>query len=167
MPIGNHRAKEQLAANRYQRDRADTQLAALKQPITHDVRLAVRSLYDGAAAIDAAVASRRLAVRNLEAEQTKFNNGLSTNFQVSEIQRALADAQFAEIRARVNYRKLLAAYYAFTGTFLEAIGVQIADPGDTRLGPRLLERRRVDAVLRSQGREQRGQHPSRAGGDRD
>jgi outer membrane protein TolC len=129
VPIGNHRAKEQLAATRYQRDRADTQLAALKQSITHEVRLAVRSLYDGSAAIDAAVVSSRLAVRNLEAEQTKFNNGLSTNFQVSEIQRALADAQFAEIRARVNYRKFLAAYYAFTGTFLEAVGVQI-DAGD-------------------------------------
>jgi outer membrane protein TolC len=130
VPIGNHRAKEQLAANRYQRDRADTQLAALKQGITHEVRVAVRSLYDGAAAIDAAVVSSRLAVRNLEAEQTKFNNGLSTNFQVSEIQRALADAQFAEIRARVNYRKALAAYYGFTGTFLDAVGVKIDDGGE-------------------------------------
>ena len=129
VPIGNHRAKERLAATRYQRERAGTQLAALKQSITHEVRLAVRSLYDGSAAIDAAVVSSRLAVRNLEAEQTKFNNGLSTNFQVSEIQRALANAQFAEIRARVNYRKFLAAYYAFTGTFLEAVGVQI-DDGD-------------------------------------
>ncbi len=129
VPIGNHRAKEQLAATRYQRDRGDTQLVSLKQTITYEVRLAVRSLYDGAAAIDAAVASRVLAVRNLEAEQTKFNNGLSTNFQVSEIQRALADAQFSEIRARVNYRKFLAAYYGFTGTFLDAVGVQIADPG--------------------------------------
>lgn len=129
VPVGNHRAKEQLAATRYQRDRADTQLASLKQSITRDVRLAVRALYDGAAAIDASVAARRLAERNLEAEQTKFNNGLSTNFQVSEIQRALADAQFAEIRARVNYRKSLAAYYAFTGTYLDAKDVKIADPG--------------------------------------
>jgi outer membrane protein TolC len=128
-PIGNHQAKEQLAATRFQHDRANAQLTALKQSITYDVRLAVRALYDGAAAIDAAVASEHLAVRNLEAEQTKFNNGLSTNFQVSEIQRALADAQFALIRARVNYRKSLAAYYAFTGTFLEAVGVSIADPG--------------------------------------
>jgi outer membrane protein len=54
VPIGNHRAKEQLAATRYQRDRADTQLAALKQSITHEVRIAVRALYDGSAAIDAA-----------------------------------------------------------------------------------------------------------------
>jgi outer membrane protein len=130
VPIGNHRAKEQLAATRYQRDRADTQLAALKQSITHEVRIAVRALYDGSAAIDAAVVSSRLAVRNLEAEQTKFNNGLSTNFQVSEIQRALADAQYAEIRARVNYRKALAGYYAFTGTYLESVGVQIDDGGE-------------------------------------
>ncbi len=91
--------------------------------------MAVRALEDGAAAVDAAVASRVLAVRNLEAEQTKFNNGLSTNFQVSEIQDALATAQFSEISARVNYRKSLALYYGSTGTFLEAKSVKIADPG--------------------------------------
>ena len=127
VPMGNHRAKEQLAANRYYRDRSGAQLAALKQEITRQVRFAVRALEDGAAAIDAAVASRRLAVRNLEAEQTKFNNGLSTNFQVSEIQDALATAQFAEIRARVGYRKAIATYFASTGTFLEAKHVEITD----------------------------------------
>jgi outer membrane protein TolC len=129
MPIGNHRAKEQLAADRYFLDRADAQLSALKQQITKDVRLAVRALEDGAAAIEAAEASSRLALRNLEAEQTKFANGLSTNFQVSEIQDALAAAQFAEIRARVNYRKSLALYYLVTGTFLDARHVLIEDPG--------------------------------------
>ena len=127
VPAGNHRAKEQLAATRYQRDRSAAQLAALKQEIISQVRFSVRALEDGAAAIDAAVASRRLAARNLEAEETKFDNGLSTNFQVSEIQRALADAQLAEIRARVAYRQALAAYYASTGTFLEAKHVEITD----------------------------------------
>jgi outer membrane protein len=127
VPIGNHRAKEQLAATRYQHDRSGAQLAALKQEITRQVRFAVRALEDGAAAIDAAVASSRLAVRNLEAEQTKFNNGLSTNFQVSEIQDALATAQFAEIQARVGYRKAIATYFASTGTFLDAKHVEITD----------------------------------------
>ena len=129
IPIGNHQAKEQLVSGRYQRDRSGAQLAALKQEITRQVRFAVRSLEDGAAAIDAAVASRRLAERNLEAEQTKFDNGLSTNFQVSEIQDALASALFSEIRARVDYRKSLAIYYGSTGTFLESKNVEIADPG--------------------------------------
>ncbi len=129
VPIGNHQAKELLARTRWERDRTGAQLAALKQQITREVRFAVRSLEDGAAAIDAAVASRRLADRNLEAEQTKFDNGLSTNFQVSEIQDAAATAHFSEIRARVNYRKALAIYYGSTGTFLESKSVEIADPG--------------------------------------
>ncbi len=129
VPIGNHQAKELLARTRWERDRTGAELAALKQQIILEVRFAVRSLEDGAAAIDAAVASRRLAERNLEAEQTKFNNGLSTNFQVSEIQDAAATAQFSEIRARVNYRKAIAIYYGSTGTFLESKSVEIADPG--------------------------------------
>ena len=127
VPVGNHRAKEQLVATRYIRDRSGAQLAALKQEITRQVRFAVRALEDGAAAIDAAAASSRLAVRNLEAEQTKFDNGLSTNFQVSEIQDALATAQFAEIQARVGYRKAIATYFASTGTFLNAKHVEITD----------------------------------------
>ncbi len=129
VPIGNHQAKELLTRTRWERDRTGAELAALKQQITREVRFAVRSLEDGAAAIDAAIASRRLADRNLEAEETKFDNGLSTNFQVSEIQDAAATAQFSEIRARVNYRKALAIYYGSTGTFLESKGVEIADPG--------------------------------------
>jgi outer membrane protein TolC len=129
VPIGNHQAKELLARTRWERDRTGAQLDALKQQITREVRFAVRSLEDGAAAIDAAVAARHLAERNLEAEQTKFDNGLSTNFQVSEIQDAAATAQFSEIRARVNYRQALAIYYGSTGTFLESKSVEIADPG--------------------------------------
>jgi outer membrane protein TolC len=129
VPIGNHYAKEQLVSSRYERDRTGAQLAALKQDITRQVRVAVRAVEDGAAAIDAAVAARVLAERNLEAEQTKFNNGLSTNFQVSEIQDALATALFSEIRALVDYRKAIALYYGSTGTFLESRGVQIADSG--------------------------------------
>ncbi len=129
VPIGNHQAKELLVRTRWERDRTGAQLEALKQQITREVRFAVRSLEDGAAAIDAAVASRRLADRNLEAEQTKFDNGLSTNFQVAEIQDAAATAQFSEIRARVNYRKALAIYYGSTGTLLESKSVEIADPG--------------------------------------
>ena len=129
IPLGNHQAKELLARTRYQRDRSEVELAALKQEIIRQVRFSVRAVEDGAAAIDAAVAARHLAERNLEAEQTKFDNGLSTNFQVSEIQEALATAQLSEIRARVDYRKALAAYYSSTGTYLESKSVAIVDPG--------------------------------------
>lgn len=129
MPIGNNEAKARLAQRRYEARQGSVELSALKQEITRQVRFAVRALYDGAANVDAAEAAMVLAERNVEAEQTKFDNGLSTNFQLSEIQKALADAQLALIRAHLAYRKAIVAYHVTTGTLLDRNNVEIVDPG--------------------------------------
>ncbi len=129
MPLGNTAADAALAQRRFERDRAEVDLAALRQQIIHEVRVAVRALHDGAAAIDAAVASRQFATRNLEAEQTKFANGLSTNYQVLEIQEDLAQAELSELNARTVYRRAIVGYMAATGTLLEQRGIAIIDPG--------------------------------------
>ena len=129
VPIGNNQAKGRLAQRRYEAQQGDVQLGALKQEITRQVRFAVRALYDGAAAVDAATASMVLAERNVEAEQTKFDNGLSTNFQLSQIQEDLANAQLALIRAHLDYRKSMVGYREVTGTLLDHLNVKILDPG--------------------------------------
>ncbi len=127
VPLGNNDAKATLARRRFENHQAQTALSALQQSITHDVRLAVRYLYDGAAAVDAAEASRVLAERNVEAEQTKFQNGLSTNFLVLEIQDALATAQLADLRARLTYRRAIVAYRVAIGTLLDELDIKVAD----------------------------------------
>jgi len=129
VPIGNNEAKARLAQRRYESRQGGVQLGALKQEITRQVRFAVRALYDGAAAVDAATASMVLAERNVEAEQTKFDNGLSTNFQLSQIQEDLANAQLALIRAHLDYRKAMVGYREVTGTLLDHLNVKILDPG--------------------------------------
>ncbi len=129
VPIGNNQAKGRLAQRRYEAQQGNVQLGALKQEITRQVRFAVRALYDGAAAVDAATASMVLAERNVEAEQTKFDNGLSTNFQLSQIQEDLANAQLALIRAHLDYRKAMVGYREATGTLLDHLNVKIVDPG--------------------------------------
>jgi outer membrane protein TolC len=129
VPIGNHEAKARLAQRRYEARQGGVELDALKQEITRQVRFAVRALYDGAAAVDAAEAAMVLAERNVEAEQTKFDNGLSTNFQLSQIQEDLANAQLALIRAHLTYRKAMVGYRVATGTLLEHNNVRIVDPG--------------------------------------
>jgi len=129
IPIGNNEAKARLAQRRFENRQGDVQLGALKQEITRQVRFAVRALYDGAAAVDAATASMVLAERNVEAEQTKFDNGLSTNFQLSQIQEDLATAQLALIRAHLDYRKSMVGYREATGTLLDHLNVKIVDPG--------------------------------------
>jgi outer membrane protein len=55
--------------------------------------------------LQAANAARELAERRLEAEQSRFDVGLSTNFFVVQAQRDLRDAQNAELRALLDYRR--------------------------------------------------------------
>jgi HAE1 family hydrophobic/amphiphilic exporter-1 len=129
MPIGNNQARGRLAERRFAYQRGSVELAALKQQVIREVRFAVRALEDGAAAVEAAEASRELSERNLEAEQTKFANGLSTNYQVLEIQEDLAQAQLSLIRAYLDYRRSMVAYRVATGTLLGVLGVDIVDPG--------------------------------------
>ena len=55
--------------------------------------------------LQAATAAKDLAQLRLEAEQSRFEVGLSTNFFVVQAQRDLRDAQNAELRALLDYRR--------------------------------------------------------------
>jgi HAE1 family hydrophobic/amphiphilic exporter-1 len=129
IPLGNNEAQGRLAQRRFLHERGLVELAALRQQIIREVRISVRALEDGAAQVEASLAARDLAERNLEAEETKFENGLSTNYQVLEIQEDLAQAQLSLIRAYLDYRKALVGYRYATGTLLDFVGVDIVDPG--------------------------------------
>jgi len=129
IPIGNNEAQGQLAQRRYEQQRSTIELNALRQQIIQEVRVAVRALADGKALVEASLAARDLSERNLEAEETKFDNGLSTNYQVLEIQEDLAQAQLSLIRAYLDYRKANIGYRVATGTLLDFLSVDIVDPG--------------------------------------
>ena len=124
-PLGNHQAKAQLAQQRFAVSTAQQNIALQRQAVIEDVRNAVRLLEASAKGIAAAVKSRELAERNLDAEQKKFANGMSTNFQVVKIQDDLAAAQSSELRARVLYRQAAAAYLVASGSLLEQMGIAI------------------------------------------
>ena len=63
--------------------------------------------------------------KTLEAEQKKFENGMSTSFEVLRIQTDLSNAQVAEIRANLDYVKALADLERAQGTLLEARGLTL------------------------------------------
>ena len=53
---------------------------------------------------------RELAQKRLEAEQSRFEVGLTTNYFVVQAQRDLRDAENTELRALADYRKSLVNY---------------------------------------------------------
>jgi outer membrane protein TolC len=108
LPFGNRAGKNNERVVRSLGRFARLRYAQLESEITAEVRDAVRQILYQAEAVKAAVKSLALAQRQLSAEEARYAEGLSTNFQVLEFQQQLAEALSTEKRARVAYAKALA-----------------------------------------------------------
>jgi outer membrane protein TolC len=107
LPIGNRsalynqrRARALLRAARLSYDQ-------IENLVVGEVRTALRQVIYSARAVASTEKSRQLAVSQLEAEQARFREGLSTNFQVLEFQRQLAEARSTHTAARTVLAKAL------------------------------------------------------------
>jgi outer membrane protein TolC len=74
------------------------------------------------------------AREKFEAEQRKFQAGISTNYQVVQAQRDMADAENAELRAEVAYRKSLVDFERVQQATLQAAGVTIISAASIQTG---------------------------------
>ncbi len=106
-PIGGNQADAQHARVRLQRTQALTRLRALEVQIAAEVANAALTVQSNLKRVEAATAARGLALKRLEAEQSRFEVGMTTNFFVVQAQRDLRDAQNTELRALADYRKSL------------------------------------------------------------
>jgi outer membrane protein TolC len=104
-PIGTSPAQANLARARLQQRQTIAQERQLELQIATEVTNAALMVESNRERLQAAVAARELAERRLEAEQSRFDVGLSTNFFVVQAQRDLRDAQNAELRALLDYRR--------------------------------------------------------------
>jgi len=104
-PIGTSPAQANLARARLQQRQTIAQGRQLELQIATEVTNAALQVESNRERLQAAVAARELAERRLEAEQSRFDVGLSTNFFVVQAQRDLRDAQNAELRALLDYRR--------------------------------------------------------------
>lgn len=106
-PIGASAAEASYARARVQLSQSTAQLRALELQVATDVTNAALQVESGLTRYEAALAARQLAQTRLEAEQSRFDVGLSTNFFVVQAQRDLATAQSSELRALLDYRRAL------------------------------------------------------------
>jgi len=110
-PIFNRAARGQRGTARYTLESDKSFLTTVRQNVVVEVRAAARAIDTAARSIVAASKGRELAEKNLDAEKKKFDNGMSTTFQVNQIQRDLSAARTVELQALAAYRKALAAYH--------------------------------------------------------
>jgi outer membrane protein TolC len=104
-PIGASSAEANLARARVIQQQTIAEARQLELQIAAEVTNAALLVESNRERLQAAQAARELAERRLDAEQSRFEVGLSTNFFVVQAQRDLRDSQNAELRTLLDYRR--------------------------------------------------------------
>jgi outer membrane protein TolC len=127
LPLNNILSRALYAQAKLNQEQSVLELQNREQQVFLEIKTAVRSVQTNYERIEAYRAARELAQKKLEAEQEKFNVGLSTNYFILQYQRDLADAQIMELRALVDYNISLAHLDRVQGTGREAQKISVAD----------------------------------------
>ena len=109
-PIGPSNAETNLARARLQNTQAQKQLQGSELQVTTQVRDLARNVQTNSKRIEATRASRALAEKRLEAEEKKFQAGMTSSFLVIQAQRDLSQARNNELLATIDYLKSVVDY---------------------------------------------------------
>jgi outer membrane protein len=128
-PIGLSQQEASVARARVQFNQVQAQLKQIELQIATDVTNAAIQARNTSEAVQAARVARELAEKKLEAEQSKFEVGMSTNYFVVQAQRDLSDARNSELRAILNYRKSLVELERLQQTTLQNLNITLINAG--------------------------------------
>jgi outer membrane protein len=109
-PLGNSAAEADLARARIEKDQAAARLRSQELNAVREVREAALRLEQNLQRIETAQLSRELAEQRLDAEQKRFEVGMSTSFLVIQAQRDLAVARNNELQASLDYQLAVIAF---------------------------------------------------------
>lgn len=115
-PIGRNPAQTNLEQARLQLRQSDLNLQSQRLQIETEVTTAGLAVRNAFLQLEAAQQSRAAAERSAEAEMTRFNVGVSTNFQVVLAQNALTSARLSELQATISYINAIADFERVQGT---------------------------------------------------
>jgi outer membrane protein TolC len=127
IPLGNRAAKAAYAAAKYSEDQAKLTIQQLEQAAQVEVRTAARDIDTNLKRYRAAQVNTRLQTEKLNAEQKKYENGMSTTYQVLQFQTDLTNARARENLAIVDYNKSLVELDRVLGILLDTRNVSVSD----------------------------------------
>ncbi|MCC7241400.1 MAG: TolC family protein [Acidobacteria bacterium] len=111
-PIGYSNPEASLARARLQDQQSRKQLQSQELQVASQIRDYARQVQTNAKRVEATGASRTLAERRLEAEEKKFQAGMTTSFLVFQAQRDLNQARNNALQALLDYNKSVVDYQA-------------------------------------------------------
>ncbi|MGH9524708.1 MAG: TolC family protein, partial [Terriglobales bacterium] len=127
IPIRNRAAQADQVRSELEYSQAQVRLQQLQNQIRIQVRNAAFAVQQNRARVQAAQSAQQLAEQTLDAEQKKYLLGASTNYNVMQAQRDLAQSESNLVAARAAYEKSRVDLDTATGMTLGNLGIQIAD----------------------------------------
>ena len=124
-PLGRSATDASYARARLEVRKTQARLRQVELQVATEVTSAAVQIESIVKRIDAARAARELAEQQLEAEESKFEVGMSTNYFVLQAQRDLTNAQNSELQALLDYRKALVEFDRVQGTTLPRAGITV------------------------------------------
>jgi outer membrane protein TolC len=118
-PLGLSTQQASVARARVQLNQVQAQLKQIELQVATEVTNQAITIRSNAERVQAAQSARELAQRQLDAENSKFAVGMSTNYFVITAQNQLATAQNNELQAILNYRKSLVDFDRLQQTTLQ------------------------------------------------
>ncbi|HEX6973502.1 MAG TPA: TolC family protein, partial [Vicinamibacterales bacterium] len=111
-PLGKSLAEANLARARVEKDQQMARLRAIELSAVREVRDAALRVEQNQQRIETTRLGSELAAQRLEAEQKRFDVGMSTSFLVIQAQRDLVIARNNELQAALDYQLALVQFQA-------------------------------------------------------
>ncbi|MBI5185842.1 MAG: TolC family protein [Nitrospinae bacterium] len=124
-PLGNRLAKNELSASKLRVQKLLFQLKDIEKKIALEVRSGVRDMETNIQRVESTRVSRKLAEEKLDAEEKKFEAGLSTSFNVLSYQKDLTTQETAEIKAIIDYNRSIVGLQKTVAETLDVNGIQL------------------------------------------
>ena len=128
VPIGNRAARGSYQRARLSRRQAEDRLQQTKHELMLNVRLAMRAVETARALVESSRRARRLQETNVDAEERRLELGVTTSYQVLQVQEDLTNAQVQEVQALVNFEQALTDLRLAEGILLRELGVEFDAP---------------------------------------
>ena len=124
-PLGQSTQEAAVARARVQLAQVESQLKQIELQVATDVTNAATNVQSNIERVQAAQAARQLSQQQLDAERSKFEVGMSTNYFVVQAQRDLATAQNNELSAILAYRRSLVELERLQQTALQSLNITV------------------------------------------
>ena len=111
-PLGRSYEEANYARAVIERRQVEQRIASLRLQTAETIRQAARQIRSSAERVDAARAGATLAEQRFDAEQRRFEVGLSTTFLVTQAQRDLQQAQVNFLQTTLDYQSSLVIFEA-------------------------------------------------------